>query len=365
MDTYASIIMRVGTSIFSLGFKNRPISPGNSPNTTTPNSTANSATNSSINDSATTCSTNSSSSSSSRSSFSLRRSRSLTGKGRKNSDSKPNEQQDEKFKVVMTCGFEETEATNHDFFHHVRDLHYYRYESKLKIMGKLISKLKLRGSQDDPILQYHDVTVYENDLRNLQDNEWFNDNNISFLYEYLDCTVLNEFSSIALLRPSLSYLLLHTVDPKDLRTVLPSFKSTEFIFLPINDNPDVTAIEGGCHWSLLIVSLIDKKALHYDTLNGANNYAARKTSTNLEMLLDTKLDYYPVHTPQQSNMADCGILVCEITSILVKRLINASKDGRIELGLSNYNLVAPAGRTYMLLLILQLVSERKAVEINS
>jgi hypothetical protein len=62
----------------------------------------------------------------------------------------------------------------------------------------------------------------------------------------------------------MAYLLLHTEgDPAFLEEVLPPLKSARFIFLPINDNPDVEAIAGGWHWSLLVVSMLDRKAFNY------------------------------------------------------------------------------------------------------
>lgn len=207
--------------------------------------------------------------------------------------------------------------------------------------------------------QDHDATVYRSDLKNLDNDEWLNDNNISFLYEYLEHSYLNESKKadkVVLLRPSMAYLLLHTEDPKSLKEVLPPLDKARFIFLPINDNPDVRAIEGGAHWSLLVIGVADKCALYYDTMEGSNLNVSVKTTKQLGHLLNKSFQFFCVPTPQQVNMSDCGVLVCEITALLLSRLIESNENDKVDLSLENIAFVAAAGRTFILTVIMELIS---------
>jgi sentrin-specific protease 8 len=266
---------------------------------------------------------------------------------------------------VITSGFEDEANEYHHGHQHQHPM--FTRRSRLSMFSSLIDKLQVQKGQ--PVVQYHETTVYREDLDNLRDNGWLNDNNISFLYEYLEQTLLKEYKqngSIVLLRPSMAYLLLHTEgDPALLEEVLPPLKSARFIFLPINDNPDVEAIEGGWHWSLLVVSMLDRKALYYDTLQGANHQVSFDTAKKLAAMFRYGLNFVPVTTPQQVNYSDCGVLVCQITAILVRRLIHAKEGDSISLGLKGLALSPYEGRTFMLTTILELISEqRQAQKVN-
>ncbi len=75
------------------------------------------------------------------------------------------------------------------------------------------------GSHHDRILDYHDTSLYKEDIFNLRDDQWLNDNNLSFVYELLEIKQLSKSERtnygnypgpIVLLRPSMVYLLAHS-----------------------------------------------------------------------------------------------------------------------------------------------------------
>ncbi|PQE12677.1 hypothetical protein CJF30_00002533 [Rutstroemia sp. NJR-2017a BBW] len=102
--------------------------------------------------------------------------------------------------------------------------------------------------------------------------DWLTDNTIAFWEEYLENETLKKYpsSNIVLLRPSMAFMLMQTPNPLDLKQALPDFSKTTHIFLPINDNRNVSVAEGGSHWSLLLVSVVDGVAFHYDSLSPSN-----------------------------------------------------------------------------------------------
>lgn len=269
---------------------------------------------------------------------------------------------------IVTCGFEDIDDPNVDGKvvpqGATSGKFQFGHQSRLRLHLSLLHQLMGRG--EEPVLQYYDTTVYRSDLSNLYDDEWLNDNNISFLYEYLERTRLKEYhknGKIVLLRPSMAYLLRHTDDPSSLKPVLPNLDRARFIFLPINDNPDVSAIEGGAHWSLLVVSTMDKKTLYYDTMHRANYQVSMQTSMKLGQLLGSQLGFVVLPTPQQINMSDCGVLVCEITALLLFRLLNIkpANGNKVDFALDNVYLIASAGRSFMLTVILELIHDYSGI----
>ncbi|KAF2708556.1 Ulp1 protease family protein [Pleomassaria siparia CBS 279.74] len=186
-------------------------------------------------------------------------------------------------------------------------------------------------------------------------NDWLTDNAIAFWEEYLEREELNQFpaAQIILLRPSMSFMLMNTPNPLTLKEVLPDFTRTTHMFLPVNDNRDVEAAEGGSHWSLLLVSVIDGVAFHYDSLQPSNDMEARKTSKKLEVLLGKKLRFIHMDdAPQQENGSDCGVFVCLLTKhLLLKRLLRADANKKISMSMKEQYVNAQDGRKTMLNLI--------------
>lgn len=176
---------------------------------------------------------------------------------------------------------------------------------------------------------------------------------------YLEREDLQAFpkASIVLLRPSMSFMLMQTPDPLALKEALPNFSTTTHVFLPINDNADVTAAEGGSHWSLLLVSVIDGVAFHYDSMSASNDREARSTTMKMEQLLGKKLRFIPMHdSPQQENGSDCGVFVCVLMKhLLLKRLLRADASRKISMSMKDAHINARDGRKQML----KVIEERK------
>jgi sentrin-specific protease 8 len=152
----------------------------------------------------------------------------------------------------------------------------------------------------------------------------------------------------------MSFMLLSTEDPLTLKEALPDFTSVTHIFLPVNDNHNVSAAEGGTHWSLLLVSAIDGVAFHYDSLGlPGNDHEARITTHKLEILLNKKLKFVPMEdAPLQDNGSDCGVFVCLLMKhLLLKRLLRADATRKISMSMRDNVVKASDGRKEMIRVI--------------
>jgi sentrin-specific protease 8 len=151
----------------------------------------------------------------------------------------------------------------------------------------------------------------------------------------------------------MSMMLMHTPDPLTLKEALPDFSRTTHIFLPINDARDVTRAEGGSHWSLLLVSVIDGVAFHYDSLSPSNYLDAQLATRQLERLLGRPLRFMNLEdSPQQENSSDCGVYVCiQMRHLLLKRLLAANAREKISMSMGGKVIDAQGGRKEMLKII--------------
>ncbi|KAF2280879.1 ulp1 protease family protein [Westerdykella ornata] len=209
-------------------------------------------------------------------------------------------------------------------------------------------------SPDEAYLSYHDVRLTNGDVDSIK-NDWLTDNAIAFWEEYIEREHLSAYpqANIVLLRPSMSFMLMNTPDPLTLKDVLPNFKATTHIFLPVNDNVDPTAAEGGTHWSLIVVSVIDGVAFHYDSLAPSNDREARATTKQLSKLLGKPLRYMAMQdTPQQENGSDCGVYVCLLMRhLLLKRLLRHDSRSKISMSMRDQDVDAKGGRKMMVKII--------------
>lgn len=175
------------------------------------------------------------------------------------------------------------------------------------------------------------------------------------LHRYLEREELVKYpnSHIVLLRPSMAFMLMQTPDPLTLKEALPNFSKTTHIFLPINDCHDVERAEGGSHWSLLLVSVIDGVAFHYDSLNPSNFNEAEKVTGQMSQLLGRPLKFIDLEdSPQQENGSDCGVFVCmQMRHLLVKRLLSATAKDKVKMSMVGKTVIAAAGRKEMLKVI--------------
>ena len=148
----------------------------------------------------------------------------------------------------------------------------------------------------------------------------------------------------------MSFMLMQTPDPLTLKSALPDFTKTTHIFLPINDCRNVEVAEGGSHWSLLLVSIIDGVAFHYDSLSPSNEEDARLATKNFSQLLGRPLRFMNLDdSPQQENSSDCGVYVCmQMRHLLMKRLLRANAQHKITMSMAGRHIDANAGRKEML-----------------
>jgi sentrin-specific protease 8 len=209
-------------------------------------------------------------------------------------------------------------------------------------------------SPDDAYLSYHDVRLTREDVQCIKD-DWLTDNVIAFWQEYLEHEKLSEYpkANIVLLRPSMAFLLLNTKDPLSLKSALPNFEKTTHIFLPINDCRSVDIAEGGSHWSLLLVSVIDGVAFHYDSLSPSNVSEAKLVAYRISILLGKPLKFINLEdSPQQDNSSDCGVYVCLLMQhLLMSRLLRAHAQDKISMSMRGKEVDAFNGRKEMLRVI--------------
>lgn len=181
------------------------------------------------------------------------------------------------------------------------------------------------------------------------------DIDLTDLHRYLEREYLTEYrnSNIVLLRPSMSFMLMQTPDPLTLKDALPNFSRTSHIFLPINDCRNVEVAEGGSHWSLLLVSVVDGVSFHYDSLNPANRSEAQLASNKISQLLGRPIRFINLEdSPQQNNSSDCGVFVCiQMKHLLLKRLLQAHSKEKVSMSLGGKNIDASGGRKEMLRVI--------------
>jgi sentrin-specific protease 8 len=172
---------------------------------------------------------------------------------------------------------------------------------------------------------------------------------------YLEREHLSKFtnSHIVLLRPSMAFMLMQTPNPLTLKEALPDFTKTTHVFLPINDARSVTVAEGGSHWSLLLVSIIDGVAFHYDSLSPSNYNEAGHATAKFSQLLGCPLRFMNLEdTPQQENSSDCGVYVCiQMRHLLLKRLLSANAKEKVSMSMGGKLVDATGGRKEMLKII--------------
>ncbi|MCJ1258369.1 hypothetical protein MMC24_006202 [Lignoscripta atroalba] len=186
-------------------------------------------------------------------------------------------------------------------------------------------------------------------------NDWLTDNSIAFWEEYLEREFLSQYKNahIVLLRPSMSFMLMQTPDPLTLKDALPNFTQTTHIFLPINDCSNVEVAEGGSHWSLLLVSVVDGVAFHYDSLHPSNMEEATLATQKISQLLGRRLEFIDLKdSPQQENNSDCGVFVCvQMRHLLLKRLLTANAKEKVSMSMGGRDVDAAGGRKEMLKII--------------
>lgn len=121
----------------------------------------------------------------------------------------------------------------------------------------------------------------------------------------------------------------------------------------MNDNIDPEQSEGGSHWSLLLVSVVDGVAFHYDSLGTGNRNEAYSVSQKLAKLLNMPMRFIHLDdTPQQENGSDCGVFVCLLMKhLLLKRLLMVKTNEKVSMSMGGKAVDAREGRKKMLKII--------------
>ena len=155
----------------------------------------------------------------------------------------------------------------------------------------------------------------------------------------------------------MSFMLMQTPDPLTLKSALPDFSKTTHIFLPINDCRNPSVAEGGSHWSLLLVSVLDCVAFHYDSLNPANRNEAGHATSKLSQLLGRPLQFLDLtDSPRQQNSSDCGVFVCiQMRHLLLRKLLQAHAQEKVSMSMGGKDVNASHGRKE----IMKIIEERR------
>lgn len=100
--------------------------------------------------------------------------------------------------------------------------------------------------------------------------------------------------------------------------------AVDCLLLPVNDNHDVSVVNGGNHWSLMWVNLREKCIYHLDSLVGRNELVAKQICSRVsigssKMKLSSFRFLQPSDIPRQENGSDCGIFVLLYIQELLKR----------------------------------------------
>lgn len=159
------------------------------------------------------------------------------------------------------------------------------------------------------ILDYGDSLLYDYDVELLEDCCWLNDKLIGFVFEYFEAEQFREIKDkVAFLHPSVSQLvkMTSTNEGTDILESL-NLKSKDLVFIPINDNEGLGA--GGSHWSLLVIDLMNKECLHFDSsVCSCNEYPCKLVCEIFSKILHLSCNnVITMQCPTQSNGYDCGL----------------------------------------------------------
>ena len=210
-----------------------------------------------------------------------------------------------------------------------------------------------RPALHDDYVLYHNVRLSRQDVLCIKDG-WFTDGVIAFWEEYLEREkiILYPSAKITLLRPSMGYLIMRSRDDQALKRAFPDMQKVSHIFLPVNNNPQVDLADGGTHWSLLLVSTIDKVAYHYDSCSPLNRAVAEQCSDQIGKLLNERIVFTHTKSPQQGDSRDSGVFVCLLmVFLLTQNLLQRPTREKFNADLSRKTVDASGGRRSILEMI--------------
>lgn len=154
------------------------------------------------------------------------------------------------------------------------------------------------------LLCFHDVDIYDRDLRLFEDGKWLNDTCINYCFRKMEHEGLHDSNSstdsidgssriiskrILLMDPCVvSFLRLQCEDEDELQELREGLAIGErdVIFVPINDCDSFES--SSTHWSLLIITdatSLRPSIFHADSCGRYNKKAAMATRDSLAQLL--------------------------------------------------------------------------------
>lgn len=187
-----------------------------------------------------------------------------------------------------------------------------------------------------PIVSYHSVALYPEDVALLEPTQWLNDAVLTFGIERLEHNLFSSRPDLAFLHPSLSMILLLEDDEDDLAATLKGLKLQEkqFLFVPINDSADAEKVAAGSHWTLLVMKIgrdeagiTSCEAVHLDSANpggkrSGNHAIATSVANRITCYLfsstsspsassrpTTTVTLASASCAKQQNGYDCGVYV--------------------------------------------------------
>lgn len=182
----------------------------------------------------------------------------------------------------------------------------------------------------------------------------------SILYHrYLQREFLTEFknSKIVLLQTGAAMMLKDMpVEQIKVGESIPDLDGVTHMFVPVNDDDqsqDIGRGNGGSHWSLVLVSLVDGVAFYYDSIASTNVVEANRIIKKLAAVLGMQLRFIPLNdTPQQENGSDCGVYVCMFMEhLLLHRLLMVKTNEKVSMSMGGKHIDAREGRRKMLRVI--------------
>ncbi|WOK96658.1 NEDD8-specific protease 1 [Canna indica] len=177
-----------------------------------------------------------------------------------------------------------------------------------------------KNKGDDMILSYHDVVLRRSDLDILRGPCHLNDRLIEFYFAHIASTASSP--AALLVPPSISFWLAHCLDPQSHRECVDALRlpDRDLVFFTVNDNLDVSAAEGGSHWSLLVYFRETNEFVHHDSCRGVNRLHAESLFRAVSGFVDGGGGEYPRFvegfTPQQTNGYDCGLYALAVAKTI-------------------------------------------------
>lgn len=156
---------------------------------------------------------------------------------------------------------------------------------------------------------YGDYRLHQNDLDCIKPGNWLTDAVIGFYFEYLNKKMFACYQeSFEILCPSLVHLIKHAKTANEITELISplNLPSKNLVIIPVNN---ALGNNGGCHWSVSVVSSIDNVARHFDVSTRFNKkHATISTLKVAKYGLNLQLDQIKIaHDKMPNSMNDCGV----------------------------------------------------------